>query len=293
MIEDKDLPRKYEKELHSNELILLAYYIAAVNIEEAFHSRTKEYKTFAGMVLTDTFQSAEQHTEGNKDMFAKLFPFNSARLTRQLKTPIQVIIGNPPYSAGQKDANDNNANLAYPRLDERIRASYTEFSTATNKVGLYDSYIRAIRWASDRIHDQGIIAFVSNGGYIDGKAMDGLRHCLHKEFSRIYCFNLRGNTRAHNWRTEGGKVFGQGSRATIAVTFLIKNPRAQGECTIDYHDIGDYLSREEKLEKIKNYASVTTIKWQRIKPNKYDDWINQRDPAFATYLPYRRQKEQK
>lgn len=287
LIRPTDLERKYDKELHANEILLLAYYIAAVTIEQSFHycqlqqDSSFGFKPFEGIVLTDTFQLSE-----GEDMVSSQFPTNSERAIKQKNTPIQVIIGNPPYSAGQTSANDNNANLSYTQLDETIRSSYATHSMTGKKASLYDSYIRAIRWASDRIDDKGIVAFVTNGGYIDGNAMDGLRKCLMEDFTSIYCFNLRGNTRlsGDKVRREGGKIFGSGSRATIAISFLVRNPKASSH-QLYYYDIGDYLTREEKLQKINEFGSAAKIPWQKISPDQHNDWINQRKPFFAKFLP--------
>ena len=229
LIKDEDLERKYARELHANEIVLLAYYIAAINIEQAFHYRRQQkdsgygYRSFEGMVLTDTFQLYE-----GEDMVSQILPINSRRALRQKDRTIQVIIGNPPYSAKQKDVHDNTPNLSYPKLDEKIRTTYVAHSVATNKVNLYDSYIRAIRWASDRLGDEGIIGFVTNGSYIDGNAADGLRAHLLKDFTSVYCFNLRGNARVfgEKQKQEGGGIFGQNSRATIAISFLVRNSTA-------------------------------------------------------------------
>jgi predicted helicase len=296
-----DLPRKYQHELHANEIVLLAYYIAAINIEETFHgilraaaqagsaeaqSATPGYQPFDGIVLTDTFQLSETKGEIEEQMF----PENNRRVKRQQAAPIRVVIGNPPYSVGQGDANANNQNLKYPALDERIRSTYAAQSNATNKNSLYDSYIRALRWASDRINDKGIVGFVSNGSFIDGNALAGLRACLAGEFSTIYVFNLRGNARTsgEQRRMEKGNVFGEGTRTPVAISLFIKNPDKAGKCELHYHDIGDYLDREEKLDIIRGFGSINGIyrekKWQRITPNDSHDWINQRDPAFETFI---------
>ncbi|HVA66887.1 MAG TPA: type ISP restriction/modification enzyme [Elusimicrobiota bacterium] len=283
LISSKDLTRKYESELHANEIVLLAYYIAAINIEEAYHSITQEkYQSFEGIVLTDTFQL----TEAGGPQTETTFQENNKRVSRQNKTDIRVIIGNPPYSAGQTSENDANKNFKYPTLDTRIETTYAASSSAGLKKTLYDSYIRSIRWASDRIKDTGIICFVSNGSFIDGNAADGLRKCLADEFSSIYCFNLRGNQRTSGEisRMEGGKIFGSGSRASIAITLLIKNPK-KDKCRLYYHDIGDYLSREEKLKIIRDFRSFKQVSWKAITPNKSHDWINQRDPAFERFIP--------
>jgi predicted helicase len=301
LIGKDDLLRKYQNELHANEIVLLAYYIAAINIEETFHGLQRaeavmtnysgsqpsaiSYQPFEGIVLTDSFQLSEAKGE----MEEKMFPENNRRVKRQKQSPIRVVIGNPPYSAKQEGANDNNQNLEYPTLDGRIASTYAAKTSATNKNNLYDSYIRAIRWASDRINDKGVVGFVSNSSFIDGNAMDGLRACLTDEFSKIYVFNLRGNQRTSGERSrrEGGKIFGSGSRAGIAISLLIKNPGKVGRCELYYHDIGDYLEREQKLGIIRAFQSLNGLhrerKWKRITPNASYDWINQRDPAFDKF----------
>jgi len=284
LIRPEDLPHKYRHELHANEIVLLAYYIAAINIEETYHGLAGgEYQPFEGIVLTDTFQM----TEGKGTLHETMFPENNQRAVRQNKSDIRVIIGNPPYSAQQGSQNDNNQNIDYPSLDGRIRNTYADKSSAANKKNLYDSYIRSFRWASDRIKDKGIICYISNGSFIDGNNMDGLRKCLMDEFTAIYVFNLRGNQRTSGdlSRREGGKIFGSGSRASIAVTLLVKNPDRKGKCQLFYHDIGDYLNREDKLKIITDFASFKNISWGKITPNASHDWINQRDPAFDNFIP--------
>ena len=283
LIKNKDLPRKYQNELHANEITLLAYYIAAVNIEEIYHHRSREaYQPFGGIILTDTFQLSEN----TGDISEEFFQENSARAKKQRNKPIKVIIGNPPYSVGQRSANDDNQNQKYENLDKRIKDTYAKDSPTTNIRSLYDSYIRSIRWASDRIKDEGIVAFVTNGSFIDGNATVGLRKHLLKDFSAVYCLNLRGNarTQGEQRRKERGNVFGGGSRTPVAITLLIKKKNG-GPGKLYYHDIGDYLNREEKLEEIKQYQSYKNVPWNEIQPNKEADWINQRHPEFAKYLP--------
>ncbi len=284
LIETKDLKRKYAEELHANEIILLAYYIAAVNIEAAYHGAVGgNYTPFDGIVLTDTFQM----TESAGTLLEKTFPENNERVVNQNRRDIRVIVANPPYSAGQTSQNDANQNLRYQKLDQRISETYAERSSATNKNRLYDSYIRALRWASDRVNDSGIICYVSNGSYIDGTAMDGVRSALTCEFSAVYCFNLRGNQRTSGEvsRQEGGKIFGSGSRAQIAITLLVKDVKQREGCRLYYHDIGDYLSREAKLKIISDFGSAGEIPWAKLTPNDNNDWINQRDPAFEKFHP--------
>ena len=288
LIEKKDMLRKYKREIHCNEVVLLAYYVADVNIEAVYHDlmRPEHYETYDRICLTDTFQLNER---GGNESFSQIFPENSERVMEQKRTPIRVIIGNPPYSVGQKSANDNAQNLSYPALDRRIAETYAAKTQATNKNSLYDSYIKAFRWASDRIlacPDGGIVAFISNGAWIDGNAQEGMRRCLQDEFSSIYVFNLRGNQRTSGElsRREGGKIFGSGSRTPVAITFLVKNPQKKGKAEIHYYDIGDYLTRDQKLKMVKDFGSVANIDWTEIHPNEKQDWINQRDGLFDSMI---------
>lgn len=292
LINAHDLPRKYKSELHANEIVLLAYYIAAVNIENAYHDmmgKDAEYESFEGIVLTDTFQMTENAQ--SEKLFSEMFPQNSERVEAQRKTPLKVIFGNPPYSIGQKSANDMAQNQPYPKLEERIAKTYAAASKAGLTKSLYDAYIKAFRWSTDRLdNDGGIICFVSNGAWLDGNSQDGFRKHLEKEFSTIYVFNLRGNQRTSGElsRKEGGKIFGSGSRTPIAITLLVKNPEAKNQkANIYYHDIGDYLSREEKLKIIKDFGSVSnkSFKWKKLTPNEHGDWINDRNELFETFIP--------
>ncbi len=335
LIKPADLLHKYQHELHANEIVLLAYYIAAINIEETFHSLQRQagqspyastpkgrdapgsasaapqgrnmtaqgnalghvptpkpspegatYIPFNGIVLTDTFQISESKGE----MEEKMFPENNRRVKRQKQSPIRVVIGNPPYSVGQTSQNDDNQNLRYPSLDQRIEQTYSEKSSASLKRHLYNSYIRALRWASDRIAKKGVVGFVTNGSFIDGNNMDGIRATFAEEFSSIYVFNLRGNahTQGEQRRREKGNVFGEGTRTSIAISIFIKNPDKGGPCELYYHDIGDYLSREEKLGVIRGFQSVNGIHrvkgWRSIHPNGSHDWINQRDEVFEEFI---------
>jgi len=298
LIEEKDLERKYKHELHANEIVLLAYYIAAVNIENAYHDATPDpddgigtdkYTPFEGIVLTDTFQIGE--TDDGEKLFSEMFPQNSKRVQDQKKAPLRVIIGNPPYSIGQKSANDNAQNLKYEKLDSRIVSTYAALTDATNKNSLYDSYFKAFRWSTDRLDqkDGGIVCFISNGAWLDGNSANGFRKSLELKFTSIYVFNLRGNARTSGElrQKEGGGVFGLGSRTPIAITLLVKNPNSpKQKATIVYHDIGDYLSREEKLTVVKNIHSVDNIKinWRNLTPNQHSDWISQRNNVFETFI---------
>lgn len=284
LIPTEKLPNKYASEIYCNEILLLAYYIATINIEHAYHSRMpQEYVPFEGGVLTDTFQ---MHEDGDT-IDAKVFSENTERILRQMETPIDVIVGNPPYSAGQKNANDNNQNMSYPTLDAKIAATYAARTNATLKTSLYDQYIRAFRWASDRIEDKGIVSFVTNGGWLDGQAMDGFRKTLVEEFNSIYVFNLRGNqrTQGDQSRKEGGKIFGSGSRTPVAITILVKNKNSQEHGVIRYHDIGDYLTREEKLSIVASSVHGEPFEWEIVKPDRHGDWLNQRDDSWYDFAP--------
>lgn len=281
-----DILSKYMHDMHANEIVLLSYYIAAINIESTFEEINNEYgnekddyKQFEGIVLTDTFASTE-----NKDTLDdKIFGENDERLKKEQEIPITVIIGNPPYSVGQKNANDNNQNVKYVNLDEDIRRTYVKQSNSNLSKGAYDSYIRAFRWASNRIKNNGVIGFVTNGSFLDKNSLDGFRKSLFTEFNHLFIFNLRGNqrTKGEISRKEGGKIFGSGSRTPIAISILVKDDTNDHE--IYYHDIGDYLTRQNKLDMIKDFDNINEIDWKKIHPNKYNDWINQRDENYQKY----------
>ena len=287
LISADQIKHKYRHEIHANEIVLLAYYIAAINIEAVYHGIVGgDYVPFEGICLTDTFQMYEK-----EDMIDALLEDNSARRKRQKQLDIRVIFGNPPYSAGQESANDDAANIDYEYLDARIASTYIAKSLGKGgKRSSYDSYIRAIRWASDRIGESGVIGFVTNAGFLESSSADGLRKCLADEFSSIYVFHLRGNQRTSGEvsRKEGGKIFGSGSRAPIAISILVKNPAAKQHGQVYFNDIGDYLSREEKFAKISSYASIAGIDssggWSTITPDQYGDWLGQRDEGYSTHL---------
>ena len=303
LITREALERKYGREIHANEIVLMAYYIASVNIENVFHDLMgpdKEYQPFEGICLTDTFQLGEdlEHDNESRAALEEVFPQNSQRVKKQRNKPITVIVGNPPYSIGQKSANDNAQNESYPTLESRIEHTYVAQSEAALNKSAYDSYIKAFRWASDRLNDEkgGIIGFVTNGAWLDANGLDGMRKCLAREFSAIYVFNLRGNQRTSGElsRKEGGKIFGSGSRTPIAITILVKKPKASDDAArIYYHDIGDYLSREEKLRIIRNMGDISNplMQWVSITPNEHGDWLNKRSEQFKLYTPLEPEKK--
>lgn len=285
LITKEQLRHKYKQELHANEIVLLAYYIASINIEATFSDLMDgAYEPFEGICLTDTFRLSEPH-----DLIGSTLEDNNKRIRKQKKLDIRVIMGNPPYSVGQKSGNDNNQNVAYPALDKRITETYAGRSTATLKNSLYDSYIRAIRWASDRIGNCGIIGFVTNAGFLESNTADGLRQCLAEEFSSIHVFHLRGGVRGKSGdlaKREGGNIFN--IMLAPAISIMVKNPDAKEQGRILFHDIGDYLTREQKLKRIQELASVNGLTdtglWQTIMPDEHGDWLRQRDNSFGKFI---------
>ena len=288
LIAPEDLERKYREEIHANEVVLLAYYIAAINIESVFHSVADrdDYLPYAGICLTDTFALHE-----GDDELSFYMKDNTDRRERQKGTDIHVIVGNPPYSAGQKSENDNAKNVAYARLDQRIRTTYAERSNAALLQNLYDSYIRAIRWGSDRLGKAGVMAYVTGSAWVERAFADGLRKCLAEEFASVHVFHLRGDIRKNmlsgGRAGEGENVFGQGSMTGVAITIFVKNPDASEQGRILFHDIGDDLDREQKLDILMRFGSVRGLedvrRWNRIVPDAHGDWLDQRDQSFSAY----------
>ena len=291
LIAKEELPKKYKHELHANEIVLLAYYIAAINIEATYHSLIGgKYAPFEGICLTDTFQMYEK-----EDLVDALMVDNSARRKRQKKLDIKVIIGNPPYSVGQKSENDNNDNISYPYLDGRIRDTYVKMSSqAIGKKSIYDSYIRAIRWASDRIGTSGVIGYISGSSFVEKFAMDGMRRSLVEEFTSIHVVNLRGDIRKNmlskGAAKEGENIFGSGSMTGIAITIFVKNPAATEHGQVFYYDIGDELSREAKLGSLSELRGIDGIAslnngWRKVVPDRHGDWLKQRDDDLSSNIP--------
>ncbi len=282
LIKDDDLPRKYAAEIHANEINLLAYYIAAINIEATYHDKAEagEYQPFEGIVLTDTFQAYESSAPIDE----MWFPENNQRIARQKELDIRIVIGNPPWSATN--------NRAYPSIDGQVKEMYAKPSNTSHLSALYDPYVKAIRLASDWIQDGengGIVAFVTNGGFIDSNAFDGFRKTIANEFDVIYCYNLRGNARTsgERRRAEGGGMFDASARAGVAILFLVKRyPPSPPDAAIpiNYRDIGDYLKREEKLALV-GQSRLSRTDWQTIRPNEHYDWINQRSSVFSSMRP--------
>lgn len=268
---------KYMNEIYANEVVLLSYYIAAINIEETFKEISEEdYIPFPGIVLTDTFESTEQELT----LDDKIFTDNNERLRRQQEVPINVILGNPPYTAKQTSDNNNNQRGAYKKLDESIFRTYFKNSNTNNPQSLYDSYIRAFRWATNKVGKKGIIGFITNNSFLDGRTMSGVRHSFENEFDDIYIFNLRGQIRgvsSDEQDKEGENVFN--IQTGVAITILVKNGSGNG--TIKYFETPDYMSRKEKLNYLKTNRSLFNLEPQEIlTSDENNDWFNKRNIKF-------------
>lgn len=280
LISKDELLRKYMKELHANEIVLLSYYIAAINIEETFHSiMGGDYKPFEGIVLTDTFESTEKEDSFEDELFGE----NNERLEKQRKESIFAILGNPPYSARQTSGNDNNKNNSYPIIDEKIKNTYVKYSSVTNKNTLYDPLVRAFRWSTDRVGEKGVIGFVTNNSFIDAPTTSGIRKCFYEDFNYLYVINLRGSVRGRSGddaKREGQSVFD--ILTGVAICLLVKDGSNKHE--LKYFDIGDYLTRKNKLEKLAGLESISNIEWSNIIPDKNNDWINQRNEKYSEFI---------
>ena len=285
------LERKYLKEIHANEIVLMAYYIASINIENVYHSLMpdKKYKSFDGICLTDTFQLGEKETDDN--LFSEQFPTNSKRVIAQKKCPITVIIGNPPYSIGQRSANDNAQNQSYPTLEKQIESTYVAESKATLNRSAYDSYIKAIRWSTDRLgtDNDGVISFVTNNAWLTANGLDGMRKCLEKDFSSIFVFDLKGGIRGKKGeqvKKEGQNIFN--IITGISIVFLIKR-KTKSKCRIFYSSVDNGLTKKEKLDILNNVQDISSsrIAWKIIEPNQYGDWLDFRNDLFNSYIPLR------
>ena len=304
LISTKNLRSKYKKDIWANEISLLAYYVAAINIESVFRriSKSKTDTSFRNINYTDTlnhhpkYRTGTQYRQKPVTLDGDISKVQDT-IQKSKWAHIHVIMGNPPYSSGQNNHNDKNSNVIYKDLDDRIKDTYAKRAKSINNT-LYDSYIRSIRWASDRIGESGIVAFVTNGSFLKTDTTAGLRACFKEEFNEIWCFDLRGNqrTKGEISKKEGGKIFGSGSRAPVAITILVKNiqrlapppgeltPTIPNECSIHYCDIGDYHDRKKKLEIITKFKDIKGIKnWQIIKPDRHNDWFNQRDDELLKY----------
>ncbi|WP_017283748.1 type ISP restriction/modification enzyme [Helicobacter pylori] len=294
LISDEALKEKFLNHLFAFDIVLLAYYIALINITQAAQNRDGSLKNFKNIALTDSLDFYEEKNDkGVFDLFKDLKENKEIKDTIE-KQNIRVIIGNPPYSAGSKSENDNNQNLSRPKLEKKVYEKYGQNSTAKVGATTRDTLIQSIYMASELLKDKGVLGFVVNGGFIDSKSGDGFRKCVAKEFAHLYVLNLRGNARTsgETFQKEGGKIFDSGSRATIAIIFFVKDTSVKNS-TIHYYDIGDYLKREEKLNRLANFTNLDAIPFETITPNNKGDWINQRNDAFDKLIPLKRDKNSK
>ena len=271
---------KYRNDIFANEVSILAYYIAALNIENTYHILTGRSCEFENICWMDTLESGTK----NFGKLSTYFPGqdNIKRISRQQTSDICVVIGNPPYNAFQDKFNKANPSDKYPDIDKRIEETYVKESSTRNKNQQYDMYKRFLRWSSERIKDNGMVAFVSNNSFLDAKADDGTRKVLYEEFDHIYTVNLKGNTRIPSWREEGGKVFAQRARVGITITFFIKT--GENSSNIQYAEVQDYMNREDKLKWLTD-NSLSTLQTEPIVPKGKNKWLNQTDSNFDDLIP--------
>ncbi|GAB5465609.1 MAG: hypothetical protein Kapaf2KO_10450 [Candidatus Kapaibacteriales bacterium] len=280
------LEYKYKNEMHANEVAILPYYVANLNIEYAYKQKMGRYEEFPNICFVDTLDNTSAlDYDAKQDTMFGFSSENSERIKRQNERKISVIIGNPPYNARQALYNDENANRSYTDIDKRIKDTFIKHGTAQNQIVIYDMYTRFIRWAMDRIDDNGIIAFVSNNSFIDGKAFDGFRKVLEEEFNEIIIFDTRGNARTSGElrRKEKGNVFFDQIRVGVAIYFLVKNG-SKNKCHIKHYKVDDYLSSQEKLDVVNN-SKLNNIKFEHITPSKKNNWINLADNDWDDLLP--------
>ncbi len=292
LISDEALKEKFLNNCFAFDIALLAYYIALINITQAAQNRDGSLKNFKNIALTDSLDIYEEKNDkGVFDLFKDLEENKEIKSTIE-KQNIRVIIGNPPYSAGAKSQNDNNQNLSHPKLEKRVYEKYGQNSTAKVGATTRDTLIQSIYMASELLKDRGVLGFVVNGGFIDSKSGDGFRKCVAQQFAHLYVLNLRGNARTsgEERKKEGDGIFDSGSRATIAIIFFVKDASVKNG-VIHYYDIGDYLKREEKLNRLANFTDLDAIPFETIIPNNKGDWINQREDGFEKLIPLKRDKK--
>ena len=280
-IKATDLPYKYENELHCNEVMLLPYYIASMNIEHAYFERAGEYSAFPGICLVDTFELAESK---QSPLFTEE---NTQRVEKQKQENIFVVIANPPYNMGQLDESDNNQNREYPALEERVAATYTAQSAATLRNKLSDPYVKAFRWASDRIGGEGIVCFVSNNSFLDNIAFDGMRSCLESEFSNVYHLNLKGNahTSGERRRREAGNIFDDQIRVGVGITLLVKSRKKPPPAKISVYSVDDFLPSEKKRDLLVNAVDFNQIPLQQVTPDRRHTWLTEGErEEFVSFI---------
>jgi predicted helicase len=267
-IPKRDLPRMYDQQLFANEVMLLPYYIAALNIEHAHYELTGEYAAFPGLCFVDTLDLAK----GKQGAFGFMAQENVARVEREREAPITVVIGNPPYNAWQLNENDNNKNRKYEIIDRRVSETYARDSKATNKNALADMYVKFFRWAVDRLNGRdGIVCFVSNNSFVEQIAFDGMRKRLLQDFTRVYHLHLEGNVR-QNPKLAGTTYNVFGIQVGVGITVAIRAARHRGHRLL-FHRIDKMLRRERKLAWLAQHAKVGGVKWQRLTPDERHTWL--------------------
>ncbi|EQL70735.1 hypothetical protein N407_02380 [Helicobacter pylori FD662] len=293
LISDEALKEKFQKNLFAFDIVLLSYYIALINITQAAQNRDSSLKFFKNIALTDSLDFYEKKNDKGVFKFFEDLKENKEIKDTIEKQNIRVIIGNPPYSAGAKSENDNNQNLSHPELEKRVKEKYGKNSTSSNNgQTTRDTLIQSIYMAGELLKDRGVLGFVVNGGFIDSKSANEFRKCVVKDFTHLYALNLRGNARTsgETFKKEGGKIFDSGSKVTIAVIFFVKDTSVKNSA-IHYHDIGDYLTREAKLNRIAGFKDLDSVEFETITPNEKGDWINQRNDDFEKLIPLKRDKK--
>ncbi|MFN7887402.1 MAG: type ISP restriction/modification enzyme, partial [Betaproteobacteria bacterium] len=281
------LRHKYRHELHANEVAILPYYVANLNLEATFAAATGSYEEFPGLCFVDTLDNtyALRKYRGHvDDLFGAVSDDNVRRIRQQNSRRISVVIGNPPYNANQLNENENNKNREYPEIDRRIKDTYIAASSA-QKTKLYDMYARFLRWASDRVDENGIVAFVSNNSFIDSRTFDGFRKCAAEEFNEIRIVDLKGNARTsgERRRREGGNVFDDQIRVGVAVYFLVKRKAARGY-RIFYEAVRDYAKAEEKRHFLQA-ARLAERKTSELRPDRKHNWLDAGESDFDLLLP--------
>ncbi len=271
----------YKERLFANEVMLLPYYIAALNIEHAYYHLKDLYEPFEGLCFVDTLD------DGNgkqRDIF--ITEANTQRILRQRKAPITVVIGNPPYNAHQINENDNNKNRKYPDVEKKISATYVKDSKATNKNAVWDAYVKFFRWATDRLENRaGIVCFVSNNSFVTDIAFDGFRKHILKDFSRVYHLNLFGNARKGN---QGGSVFN--IMVGVGITVAVRLPKHE-KSKILYAEVPAELRGDEKLKRVSNLISLSNVDWRELPPDKRFGWIlPQNESLFERGVPIGRKE---
>ncbi len=278
------LKHKYEHELHANEVAILPYYVANLNIEATYAAIMDEYREFENLCFVDTLDNVGLHTAARgstAELFGSVTEENVARIKRQNSKKISVIIGNPPYNANQLNENDNNKNREYPSIDKRIKATYVAESTA-QKTKLYDMYARFFRWASDRLDANGVLAFITNRSFIESRTFDGFRKVVAEEFSEIYVVDLGGDVRA-NPKLSGTKHNVFGIQTGVAISFFVKREKKQG-CRVHYVRRPEMETAEEKLSFISD-AKIAALNFEEITADKKGNWVNQSNNDFDSLMP--------